>query len=317
MSVRIPLALVLALTLVSSPGWARKPKPPAKPLAMVLKEGFAVSYNEKGDVTRTRNVPLKGSTHILPHPKGKMAYLMSGNQIYWMDLHTLAVKHVYDIPQPDNPCLSDRLSDNLQSARDFAFTKRGLGLCITLMDRNVNMMDTEATVFVDLRKRTVVAETTFQPGEGCAKKVAKVKPCEADYSFGFRGNSAGIDEEQVKLAPESCSVTLAAGKRLPFPIEEGKDKSGACSLYAHGMSKSRRFAAFSAITGSCDYIHRELRVLDLKTGSWVQAVQESVVGESTIVWSAFAEALQVDNTLYFFTPEFKKIEADGTLILLR
>jgi hypothetical protein len=317
MMVRIPLALALALTLLCSPGWARKPKPPAKPLAVILKEGFAVSYNEKGDVTRTRNVPLNGSTHILPHPKGKMAYLLLGNQIYWMDLYTLAVKKLYDIPPLDNPCLSDHLSDNLQAPRDFAFSHGGKGLCITLMDRNVNMMDTEATVFVDLRKRTVVAETTFQPGEGCAKKIAKVKPCEADYSFGFRGNSAGIDEKQVKLTPESCSVTLASGKRLPFPIEEGRSKSGACSLYAHGMSKSRRFAAFSAITGSCDYIHRELRVLDLKTRSWVESVQESVVGESTIVWSTVAEALQVDNTLYFFSPKFKRIEADGTLILLR
>lgn len=311
------LAVLPAMMVLPCQAWERL-MPERVPLALAVVDGLVTTFDEEGRVMGKKATALaEGDANMLLDSKRRVVYYFSGNDIFAVSLDTMDARKVATIPQPDNPCLAKRLSDNLQSRRDFAFSDGGKGLCITLMDRNVNMMDTEVTVAVDLKTGKARAETTFQPGEGCAKKVASKKPCEADYSYGFPGNSGGLDEAKVKREGESCSLKLASGKRLPFKSDEGTDKKGACTIYADGASASGRYAAFSIMTGACDYIHRQLYVVDLQEGRFLPDADFHVVGESTIRWSNSVDALQVDDTLLLFSPKVKKVKLNHSLLLLR
>jgi len=310
-------SLPLLAALLLFPAQARE-RPAHEPLAFLVVDGHAVILNEEGRELQKRKLDFDARDgHALLNSKRRLVYFFAGDNIYSLSLETLDPKKVCTIPRPDNPCLAERLSDNLQSKEDFAFSNGGKGLCITLLDRNVNMMDTEVTVAVDLESGKVQAETTFQPGEGCAKKVAAKKPCEPDYSCGFPGNSSGLDEAKVQREGKNCSLILASGKRLAFKSDEGIDKEGACTIYADGASASGRYAAFSIMTGACDYIHRRLFVVDLKEGRFAPDADFRVVGESTIHWSNSVDALQVDDTLLLFSPKVKKIELNHSMLLLR
>ncbi len=311
------LTLAVLSAAVSIPAEARE-QPVLRPVAMAVIDGTITTVDDRGKVLSKRKLDFDTRDgHALLDPGRRLVYYFAGNAIYSIALDTLDPKKVATIPQPDNPCLAKRLSDNLQSAPDFAFSNGGKGLCITLLDRNVNMMDTEVTVAVDLSTGKVEAATTFQPGEGCAKVVAAKKPCEPDYSYGFPGNGKGLDEAKVRTDADTCSLVLASGKRLRFKSDEGIDKKGGCTIYADGASASGRYAAFSIMTGSCDYIHRQLYVVDLKEGKFVRDADFHVVGESTIRWSGDADALQVDDTLLLFSPKVRKMKLNHTLLLLR
>ena len=123
----------------------------ADALLFMVADGYAQLLDEGGTVMKKAAVEADGlGGHSLVDRERGVVYYFAGNEMFSISLDSLEATKVATIPRPDNPCLAERLSDNLQARWDFLFAEGGGGLCIRLMDRNVNTMDTEVTVFVSL-----------------------------------------------------------------------------------------------------------------------------------------------------------------------
>ena len=117
-------SLPLLAALLLFPAQARE-RPAHEPLAFVIMDAHAVTLNEKGGQLQKRKLDFDARDgHALPDPRGRQLYFFAGSDIYSFSLVSLAPKKVASIPRPDNPCLAERLSDNLQSKQDFAFSQK-------------------------------------------------------------------------------------------------------------------------------------------------------------------------------------------------
>jgi hypothetical protein len=239
--------------------------------------------------------------------KAVVFYVRATGEIHELSLATGVDRKVAALPNGFKACghMPDYQSGHrfavanldVQADDDFVFDGSGNAVCMTLMDRNVNMANVAIDVRVDLASGAVLHRVTR--GGECAAKPPNWKDCAARATDGakwapFR-SAAGIDEELV--------------------------------------SPSGRWSVLSMNDDRGDYIHRSLFLLD-RQGDQVfpivkgpfpapiplaalartedRAATVDAVGESVVRWLDH-DALLVDSLLV--VPERGGVDIDGDAAL--
>ena len=154
---------------------------------------------------------------------------------------------------------------DIQAPDDFVVDASGRFACVTLMDRNLNMMSETLVEHIDLATGQV--SRWFDP----------LDPSKSD-PIPHRV-MAGKPKESPECSPRQIAIAaIAPGRALPFTFEkerivEEKDgkrvvraKVGGYSVEDAGASPSGRWLLLGGDYEAEDYIHRQLVLLDRATG---------------------------------------------------
>jgi hypothetical protein len=214
------------------------------------------------------------------------------------------------------------LSLDIQDPTDFIVDKGGRKACITLMDRNINMMNLSVEVLVDLTDGRV--DRWLSSGEKSCIPPAKVRVGQMTANL-----SCSAAERSKQSAKDAA----------PFPftftdngvLRRGQDERGEAVLKirgyqpaSEGVSPSGRWMILNGDQEDADYIHRSIVLLDRAKGevypiherrSWPAPLRPSgkqklpqiktpiadacpAVGETDVRWlgnSADSELLIIDD----------------------
>lgn len=216
---------------------------------------------------------------------------------------------------------------SLQTEEDLVVTPDGRGLCLTRLDRNLNMADLMFSQRMDLATGAVKSVLVIG-GDHCPAPpgvmVTEQNPCRwrraaekpAARSFPFR-----FDHGKIIRRDPAGDQTVAALKQ--FTMAEARSPSGRWLLVSRHSEEDEG-----------DYIYRQIALLDLGSGQLYPLVKDpgpwpppfdlarfkpraaanqtvTVVGESDLAWPPFAgdDVLVLDKTLV--VPEHASVRLPG------
>jgi hypothetical protein len=215
----------------------------------------------------------------------------------------------------------------VQSDDDFVVDAGGDALCLTLMDRNVNMMDVTVGVHVDLTTGTVVHSIDFP--EAChVDGVPTCTPAAAAEPTAATADQLPYDLADSRLVTRGSDERAGSGGKL---LGDGDGGSQGDSAYqAESYSPSRNWLLVASPVREGDYMHRSMYLLDrvagalypIRPGAWPMPIADGAladlskidtadsVGESTIRWLA-GDILIIDHMV--IQPGRQTVEIDGDL----
>lgn len=283
----------------------------------MVAEGEVRLLDAKGCILARQSVEFSDG-HSLLAPSRDRVFFFSENRIFEIPLWNLSGhREIAHIPKVENVCLyefGESLSEYLQSPCDFGFSDLGKTLCITLMDRNYNMMTTTVKVKISLEDGKVVHSTTTDLTGKCVQAVGS-SPCEIYPRLSSAGCLASSNAPSgLLISEDSCSVIFKkSGRTLRLPDEENHVREN-CWIYPEGTSPSGSYAAFTALLDSEDYIWRRLYILDLKEEKIVDGLSRDITSESRVEWSGKHDALLVEEDLILVGSEKGVVKLNNSAI---
>jgi hypothetical protein len=208
---------------------------------------------------------------------------------------------------------------NVQEDGDFELDKSGKAACLSLKDRNVNMLNVDVQFHVDLTTGKV--HHHIESPDGCPAR-APLPKCESpDRPERKPPPKLSYDIDNHKLVRWDGDKETVVSEIGPDDFEAGE------------VSPSGRWETINGNESQGDYIHRDLFLLDRKEGKiWpvrlgaapkplsprqvkgigkIKIKTADSVGESTVRWLFGQDILQVDTLIV--SPGVSAIELPGDL----
>jgi hypothetical protein len=215
----------------------------------------------------------------------------------------------------DSSCTANAIQSGvplaIQDETGFFINPSGTHACLSLMDRNINMLELAVHASIDLENGQVASR--LQYSEGC--DIAKIS--ENDVCSHAARTPTVTSDTGVKRKWKFDKGRLRNQKSASNDVElctETAFADGTCGV--ESTSPSGRWIAVSIRTGDGDYIHRAIVLADLNTGD-VVAIDSNgnleaghqlppcvetttcvdIVGETPVHWFPDSDQFSIDDNL--------------------
>ncbi len=304
-------------TSTTSPGEAAT----ARPLAFAIEAGRAALPGFDGAEIAHLAIPGLQDGYSVRHPTRDSVIVVGGDDSAWeITLRPkLAARRIGKVAlsADHRACLGasegDAVARYMQSSSSVALSKAPANaLCLTLRDRNVNMMDVEITAAMDLggggMRSGITYLTPDNPAGTCATAPAVCEPRSTPPREAVQRRWRMKDS--CRLFDRRAKVAVDLRPLAELPANATNDDCESDGVFLDGQSVSGRFIGLTHARQEGDYIHSTLTLFDMaggggapkKVGSW------SIVGETRRTWATSAEAAMVGGKLIVLGDRTKIID---------
>jgi hypothetical protein len=188
----------------------------------------------------------------------------------------------------------------LQDPLDFSVDADSGALCVSLADRNANMVSLSVDYRVEPLSGSVEWQITGDYGERCTQ-AAGGDVCQRRRLPATAARYGLPDGVQLPTPPwddafdsddDSCDLVLPEGRRVALPALH------VCDANVERTTADGRYALIGTYRGEGDSFYRDLHVIDLIAGRVESGLTAIISGESRLEWAPDGQSILVEEDLW-------------------